>query len=233
MAERPLHIILQFAQCDFAHIHDDRARFDLGEIQNVIDQRQQIVAGGMNGLGELDLFGERFCVLVLGKLVGKDQQAVQRRAQLVRHVGQEFGLVLGSQRQLLGFFFQRLAGLFHFAVLAFHFHVLVGQQFRLFSQLLVGLLQFLLLALQFLGQGLRLLEQILRAGVGLDGVQHDADTFGQLIQKGLVRRAEAVEGSQFDDRLDLAFKDDGQDQHIERMRFAQAGADRDVIRGHW
>ena len=138
-------------------------------------------------------FEVRFASLFLDNFVGEDEQAVQRRAQFVRHVGEEFRLVLGGQRQLLGLFFQGLAGLFHLAVLAFHFDVLIGQQFGLFAQLLVGLLQFLLLALQFLGQRLRLLEQIFRARVGLDGVEHDADRFRQLIEERLMGRAEPVE----------------------------------------
>ena len=75
---------------------------------------------------------------VLGQLVGEDEQAVERRPQFVRHVGQELGLVLGGQRQLLGLLFQRLPGLLDFLVLAFDFLVLVGQQAGLFLQFLVG-----------------------------------------------------------------------------------------------
>ncbi len=87
---------------------------------------------------------------VLAQLIGEDQQAVERRAQLVRHVGQELGLVLRGQRQLLGLFFERLPRLLDFLVLALDFLVLVREQARLFLQLLVGLLQFLLPALQLL-----------------------------------------------------------------------------------
>ena len=78
--------------------------------------------------------------------------------------------------------------MFHLAVLAFHFHILVGQQLGLFRQFLVGLLQLFLLALEFLGQRLGLLEQILGSHVRFDGVQHDADRLGELVQKRLVRR---------------------------------------------
>jgi len=99
-------------------------------------------------VGELDLPAGQVAVVVLAELVRQDQQRVQRRAQLVRHVGQELGLVLGGQRELLGLFFQGLARLFHFRVLALHLLVLVGQQAGLFLQLLVGLLQLLLLRLQ-------------------------------------------------------------------------------------
>jgi hypothetical protein len=44
-------------------------------------------------------------IVVLGvvlELLGEDQQAVQRRAQLVRHVGDELGLVLRGDGELTG-----------------------------------------------------------------------------------------------------------------------------------
>ena len=66
----------------------------------------------------------------------------------MRHVGEELGLVLGGQGELL----------------------------RLLLQLLVGLLQLLC-------KRLRLLEQVLRARVGLDGVDDDADRLRQLVEK--------------------------------------------------
>ena len=96
-------------------------------------------------------------VRVVGQLLRQDQQAVQRRAQLVRHVGQELGLVLRRQRQLRGLFFQRQLGLLDLAVLALDLDVLLGQQARLFGQLLVGLLQ-------LLRQRLRLRQQRSRCG---------------------------------------------------------------------
>ena len=90
-------------------------------------------------------------------------------------------------------------------------------------------LQFFLPALQLFGQRLRLLEQIFRSGVGFDGVQHDADGFHQLIQKGLVRRAELFKGRQFHDRLDLAFEEHRQHDDVGGLRLAQAGGDLNVI----
>ena len=87
----------------------------------------------------------------LRELVGEDEQAVERRPQLVRHVGEELGLVLGGQGQLLGLLLERLAGLLDFLVLALDFLVLVGEQPGLLLQLLVGLLQLLLPALQLAG----------------------------------------------------------------------------------
>src|SRR5437763_3203681 len=114
----------------------------------------------MNRTGKLDLFIRQIAFAVLGQLIRQNQQRIERRAQLVAHVGQEFALVFGGQSELLGLFFQRLAGLLHFAVLAFHFRVLLGQQLGLVFKLGVGLLQFFLLALQLAGERLRLLEQV-------------------------------------------------------------------------
>ena len=183
----------------------------------------------MDRLGELGLLGGQVAVGVLRELVGKDQQAVERRAQLVRHVGQELGLVLGRERELLGLFFERLPGLLDFLVLAFDFLVLMGEQPGLFLQLLVGLLQLFLAALQLLGQRLRLLEQIFGAHVGVDRIEHDADALGQLVEEGLVRGVEALERRQLEHAFDLAFEDDRQHDDVLRRRVAQAGRDPDVV----
>ena len=56
-------------------------------------------------------------------------------------------------------------------------------------------------ALQLLGQRLGLLQQLFRSHGGGDGVQHDADRFGELIEEGQVDVAEVVEGRQLDDRF--------------------------------
>ena len=116
--------------------------------------------------------------------------------------------------------------------LRLHLLVLVREQPRLFLQLLVGLLQLFLPASQLLGQRLRLLEQVLRAHVGLDGVDHDADTFRQLLEERLVRLAEAFERGQLDHGLHLALEHDGQHQDIARRRAAQPRGDADVVGRH-
>src|SRR5437867_12745246 len=81
----------------------------------------------------------------LGKKLVQDQHTVQRRSELMGHVGQEFGFVLGGQRELFGLFLQGPAGAFDFLVLAFDFEILFGEKVGLFFQFLVGLLQLLLL----------------------------------------------------------------------------------------
>ena len=66
------------------------------------------VPGGVDGLRELDL-RLRLPSGVVGERSGEDQQAVERRPQLVRHVRQELGLVLRGERELLRLLLERLA----------------------------------------------------------------------------------------------------------------------------
>ncbi len=121
----------------------------------------------MDGLRVLDLLRHEISVRVLRQHPGQDQQAVERRPQLVRHVGQELGLVLGGQRQLLGLFLDERLRLLDLPVLALDLRLLLGQEARSLLQLLVGALQFNLLTLE---QLLRLLQRhglLLQALVGL------------------------------------------------------------------
>ena len=148
---------------------------------------KQIGAGAMDRLGELDLLVGEVAVGVFAELLAEDEDAVERRAQFVRHVGQELRLVLRGEGELGRLLFQGAAGLLDFLVLAFDLGVLLGELLGLVGELLVGLLQFLLLALQLAGELLRLLEQAFGAHGRLDGVEHDADRFGQLIEERQMR----------------------------------------------
>ncbi len=128
--------------------HFELAGFHLGDVENVVDQVEQVVAGRIDGFGELDLLVAEVALAVLRQQLGQDQRTVQRRAQLVGHVGEEFGLVLARTLQLLGARLQLVLGLEQFVVLAV-------QRLGALGQLLVGLLQFRLLGFQV---GLGLLE---------------------------------------------------------------------------
>ena len=164
---------------------------------------EQIVAGGVNRPGELDLSAGEVAFAVLGKLIGKDQQAVERRAQLVRHVGQEFGLVLRGEGKLLGFFFQAWRACSTSLFLRSTSTFCSASSLAFSSSSALVCCKFFLLALQFAGQRLRLLEQIFGSHVRFDRVEHDADRFGELIEERLVGRAEPVEAGQFHDGLHL------------------------------
>ena len=158
----------------------------------------------------------QIAVGVLGQLLAQDQDAVERRAQLVRHVGQELRLVARGQRQLRRLLLQRAPRQLDFLVLALDLGVLLGQQPRLGGQFLVGLLQLLLLRLQLAGQLLRLLQQALGAHGRLDGVEHHADAAGELLEERQLRGGELAQRGQLDHRLDLAFVQHRQHDDVAR-----------------
>ena len=108
---------------------------------------------------------------VFGQLLAENQDGIERRAQLVGHVGQELGLVFRGERQLGGLFLERAAGLLDFGVLALDLGVLLGEQPGLGAQLLVGLLELALARLQLDGQLLRLRQQAFGAHRRLDGIE--------------------------------------------------------------
>jgi hypothetical protein len=157
--ERARDHVEQVGERDLLGVHCDGAGLDLGQVENVADQVQQIGAGAVDGAGELDLLTREVAIRVVGELLPQDQDRVERRAQLVRHVGEELGLVLRGERELGRLFLQRAARLLDFLVLALHLDVALGELLRLLLELLVGLLQLALLRLQFAGELLRLLEQ--------------------------------------------------------------------------
>ena len=127
---------------------------------------------------------ERLVSAIFGQLLAEDQDGVERRAQLVGHVGQELGLVFRGERQLGGLFLERAPGLLDLLVLALDFGVLLGEQPRLGGELLVGLLQLVLLRLQLGRELLRLRQQALGAHRRFDGIEHHADAAGELLEEG-------------------------------------------------
>ena len=79
------------------------AGLDLGEVENVVDDLEQLLAGALRGLGQVALVvGERR----FQQQLGHAQNAVHRRPDLVAHVGKElrlgdvggFGSLLGAQQ---------------------------------------------------------------------------------------------------------------------------------------
>ena len=188
--ERPPDGFQQARGQDLLGIHRHGAGLDLGKVEDVADQIQQVGAGAVDGAGEFDLLARQIAVRVFGELLAEDQYAVQRRAQLVRHVGQEFRLVFRGQRKLGRLFFQRAPGLLDFLVLPLHLDVALGELLGLQFELLVGLLQFALLGLKFAGELLRLLQKALGLHRRLDAVEHDADGVGELFEEGNLRVGE-------------------------------------------
>ena len=244
--EVPVEEVLEIGQGDVARLDLHLAGFHLGEVEDLVDQAEQISTRRVDRLGILGLLVGEVPVLVVGQQLGEDEQRVERRAQLVAHVGEELALVLGDELQLLRLLLQRGARHLHLAVLDLDVLVLLLQLLGLLLQLDglllqrgIGALELLLLdgqllrlALQLLGQALRLLQELLGTHVGADHVQHDADRLGQLVEEDLMNGAERIERRQFDDGLHLALEQYRQHDDVERRRLAQARADLDVVRGH-
>ncbi len=142
----------------------------------------------------------------------------------MRHVGEEFALVLRGQRELRGLVFDQRARAVDLAVFALNLALLFAEQAGALLQLLVGLLQLLLLGLelflrllqglglglqldvtplqlgllvlQLRGEGLRLLEQHLGALRRADRVDHDAQSLGELLEERGVDLRVTVEGGE-------------------------------------
>ncbi len=190
--EVALDRLAQVRELQVLGLDRDRAGLDLRQVENVADQVQQVGARGVNGLRELDLPRAQVAVGVLGQLLAEDQDAVERRAQLVRHVREELGLVARGERQLGRLLFECAPRQLDLLVLALHFRVLLGEQPRLVGELFVGLLQLFLLGLQFAGELLRLLQQALGAHRRFDRVEHDADGARELLEERQVRSGELV-----------------------------------------
>ena len=179
------------------HVH--LAGLDLGQVEDVVDQLEQVGAGAVDRLRELDLPVVEVAVGVVGQQLRQDQQRVERRAQLVRHVGEELRLVARGERELLGAVLQRPAGVLDLEVLDLDRAVLAGQQPGLLLQLGVALLELALLGLQLARLVLQLTRQPLgldqqrrRARAGDDRVERDADDLHQLLEEVHVHGGERL-----------------------------------------
>ncbi|EPH46818.1 putative Hybrid signal transduction histidine kinase J [Streptomyces aurantiacus JA 4570] len=231
-AESGLYVVHELDERDARRADVHLARLDLRQVEDVVDELEQVRARAVDRLGELHLLGREVRVGVVGEQLGQDQQGVERRTQLVRHVREELGLVAHRDRELFGALLEDLAGLFDLGVLDLDVAVLLGEQRGLVLQFGVGLLQRLLPVLQLLGalaqllgQFLRLLEQDLRLGVDADGVDASLDHLGDLAEEVLLDLRERLEGRQLDDPEHLAFEEHRQHDDLRRGRLAEPGGD--------
>ena len=208
--EVALDVFAQPIERDFLDLDRDRAGLDLRQVENIVDEVEQVGAGRIDVAGKLDLPVGKVARNVLSELLAENEDRIERRPQLMRHVGEEFGFVFGGKRQFDGLFFQRVASLLDFRVLAFDLGVLIGEQLRLRTQFLVGLLQFALARLQLGRELLRLRKQAFGAHRRFDGVEDRAEAQGKLIQEGEVDLAERLQRRQFDDGFGLPLEQDRQ-----------------------
>ncbi len=145
-------------------VHIQLAGLDLGDVQNVVDQTEQIVARRVDRACELHLVVLQVAVRIVGQQFRQDQRAVQRRAQLVGHVGEEFRFIATGALQFISALFEHQLHLMQAMVLQVHFVALLRQRLGLFGELLVGLFQLGLLLFHVclrLTQGVGLLFELL------------------------------------------------------------------------
>ena len=75
--------------------------FDLGKIEDVVDQREEVAARAEHPIERLDILLQ--CLRILPQHLGDTDDGVERRAQLVAHIGKELRLVLACFRELATF----------------------------------------------------------------------------------------------------------------------------------
>ena len=251
---KPFH---QTRDAGVLRTHLELAGLDLGNVENIVDQVEQVIAGGVDRLGEFDLLGAEVFLRVFRQQLGQDQRAVQRRAQLMGHVGEEFGLVLARTLQLFGAFFELDLRLIEFRVLKVHGVALIGQDLRLIGELLIGLLKLDLLGFQVclgLLENPRLLFQLFVGGLELflldlqffvellgfgqhflqalaiaRGFDGRADVAGNQFKQFDIALVERTQETQFDHPVDPVIVTGRHHQHAMGQAFAEAGADLEVV----
>ena len=80
------------------------AGLDLGEIEHVVDQAEQVLAVALHALQHALRLVRQIAVEAVGHHLGVAEDGVERRAQLVAHVGEELRLVLARHLELATLF---------------------------------------------------------------------------------------------------------------------------------
>src|SRR6185312_4959436 len=223
----------QVVEDDLLGIDRHGARFDLREIEDVADEIEQVGAGGVNGAAEFDLLRRQIPLGVLDELLAEDEDAVERRAQLVRHVREELGFVLRCQRELRRLLLDGAARLLDFLILALDLDIALGELLRVLLQLHVGLLQLALARLQLDGELLRLLQEAFGLHRRFDAVDNDANAGGELLEEGNLQISECLERGELDDGLDLSLEQHRQNDDVLRHHHGEARADHHNIVGNF
>ena len=84
---------MRLRQVEAAELQLHPPGLDLGQVEDVVDERQQVAAGGQDVVEVLLLLVVELAEQPLQQHLGEADDRVERRAQLVRHVGQELDLV--------------------------------------------------------------------------------------------------------------------------------------------
>ncbi|CAB3713649.1 hypothetical protein LMG26845_05917 [Achromobacter insuavis] len=249
LRDRPQRIQQPFQRRRDGHgldFHGGLAGLDLGQVEDVVDQRQQVAARFVDGLRVLDLVRAQVARLVLGQQLGQDQRRIQRGAQLVAHVGQELALVLAGLRQqprlvgqralhpqqLLGLALQADVGLLELGLLHFHARLRFLQDAALLLQLFVADAQLFLLGLQFFRLALGLGQQRFEARAVQAGADRGGQHFGGAFQQAAFALADGVVEAQLDHGIDPLVLHGGRQDQFGRVGAAGGRGDLEVAGRH-
>ena len=231
---------------DLFDLHRGLARLDLGQVENVVDQRQQIAARRVDGLRVLDLLRAQVAGLVVRQQLGQDQRGVERRAQFVAHVGQELALVLAGLRQqarlvgqralhpqqLLGLLFEADIGLLELGLLHFHARLRFLQDTALLFQFLIADPQFFLLGLQFFRLALGFGQQRFQAGAVQAGADRRGEHLGGAFEQAALALAHRVVEAQLDHRIHPVVLHGGRQYQFGRIGTPGGRRDLEMPGGH-
>ncbi len=96
-AEHPVHDVLERI---IGERERELAGLDLGQVEHVVDQAEQVLAVALDPLEHVAHLLGRFAVDAVADQLGVAEDGVERRAQLVAHIGEELRLVLARLREL-------------------------------------------------------------------------------------------------------------------------------------
>ena len=102
MRQQGDHLIKRGAQQERNALQDEFPRLQLGKVEHVVDDRQQIIGRAFDGGQVVALRGVE---IGFQRQAGKADHPIERGAQLVRHIGQELRL---NARRLLGALFRQV-----------------------------------------------------------------------------------------------------------------------------
>ena len=76
---------------DFLRLHRDGAGFDLGKVEDIADEIEQICSRTVDGAGKFHLFGGEIASRIFAELLPQNQNAVQGCAQFMRWANTDGG----------------------------------------------------------------------------------------------------------------------------------------------
>ena len=98
--DRAVHLVNHVLHRIIGERQLELARLDLGEVEHVIDQAEQMAAVALDALEHGQRLLRRLAVDAVEDQLGVADDGVERGAQLVAHVGEELRLVLARLREL-------------------------------------------------------------------------------------------------------------------------------------